>query len=898
MDELLKQFIDEARDLVEQAGKDFLKVEEHPEDTEILNSLFRAMHTLKGSSGIFEFLAPLTESVHAAEDVLDAVRSGDMKLTSDMVDVLLDLLDQINVWLDELEESENISPDAEEVAKEYKERLRGFLKDNIAQEETEEKSESDKPVDIPWLKEIQDGERREIFKRADTDEIYAITYLADENCFFTGDDPLLTIKNTPSLLWCGVKFKEKIDPDEFDPFINQLNFMAISCAPLEELKEHYQYVEDQIKIESFSLDEIIYPAGEILEENLLESFVEEAKNKLQAGDLDAISSQIKVALEIVSSESFAYSCLKWMQAIIEKNDDKYNKYISCFIDAINTNEFSKEIKDIEVEVEETSEVTEAEEQEESTKTRAEVDPQDLSFVRKLLDSQIEMLNTPPLNPELEEGRVLSAIEVVKRSLISLGKEDLVSEIDEIDVSDTKEIIAKFTQIKDFLKGVEGVEEPAPQAVTSKTTYEEPAKEHDHIKDVDLKPKDTAVEKVQKVKPHPKTEIKVLKVDQHRIDSLMELVSELVVAKNSLPYLAKKAEEIFGSKELSKELKFQYATINRICEDLQNEVMQIRMVPLSHVFQRFPRLVRDLSRKLNKKIELVLEGEDTKADKTVVEDLAEPLVHLIRNSIDHGIEPPDERKSLGKPEKGTITLRAIPLEDQVIIEVIDDGKGIDVEKVKQKAYEKGLITEEELDTISDHDALQYIFAPGLSTAEKISDLSGRGVGMDVVKNMVENVGGTIAVFSEKFKGTTVRINLPLSMAVTRILMVEVSKELFGFPIENVAETVKIPKDDIKFIKNKETIVLRDRLIPIYRLNNILGLDLSEHNTDDEEVAILIMQLKNTEFGIVVDKFHEGIDIVLKPLEGIMSRYTLYSGATLLGDGRVLLVINPKELVKWL
>jgi len=323
-----------------------------------------------------------------------------------------------------------------------------------------------------------------------------------------------------------------------------------------------------------------------------------------------------------------------------------------------------------------------------------------------------------------------------------------------------------------------------------------------------------------------------------------------------------------------------------------------MVPLSHVFQRFPRLVRDLSRKLNKKIELVLEGEDTKADKTVVEDLAEPLVHLIRNSIDHGIEPPDERKSLGKPEKGTITLRAIPLEDQVIIEVIDDGKGIDVEKVKQKAYEKGLITEEELDTISDHDALQYIFAPGLSTAEKISDLSGRGVGMDVVKNMVENVGGTIAVFSEKFKGTTVRINLPLSMAVTRILMVEVSKELFGFPIENVAETVKIPKDDIKFIKNKETIVLRDRLIPIYRLNNILGLDLSEHNTDDEEVAILIMQLKNTEFGIVVDKFHEGIDIVLKPLEGIMSRYTLYSGATLLGDGRVLLVINPKELVKWL
>ncbi len=308
------------------------------------------------------------------------------------------------------------------------------------------------------------------------------------------------------------------------------------------------------------------------------------------------------------------------------------------------------------------------------------------------------------------------------------------------------------------------------------------------------------------------------------------------------------------------------------------------------------------------MKLIIEGEDTRADKNVLEKMTDPLVHLVRNSLDHGIESPEERKTFGKPEEGHIILAAHQLDDQVVIEVKDDGRGIDVDKVKQKAYEKGIIDENALEKLSHEKALELIFAPGLSTAKKITDVSGRGVGMDVVRAMVEEVGGSVGIKSELGKGTTVTLSLPLSMAVTRILMVEVCREFFGIPIENVSETVKLPRSEIHKVKDKKVIVLRDRIIPIYNLTKILEIDKFKQNNDcsktkdqiyeEDEIAILILTLEKLEFGLIVDKFHEGIDIVLKPLEGAMQKFTIYSGATLLGDGRVLLILNPKELIKWL
>lgn len=374
---------------------------------------------------------------------------------------------------------------------------------------------------------------------------------------------------------------------------------------------------------------------------------------------------------------------------------------------------------------------------------------------------------------------------------------------------------------------------------------------------------------------------------------MDLVGELVVAKNALPYLAKRAEEEYGVRALAKEIKAQYAGINRLSDELQSAVMQVRMVPISSVFQRFPRLVRDLARKLNKNIKLTLEGEETEADKNIVEELADPLIHLIRNSLDHGLETSDEREASGKPSQGNIILRAIPKDDQVIIEVIDDGKGIDPDIIKRKAYEKGVIDEERLDSISDSDALQLIFAPGFSTAEQVSDLSGRGVGMDVVKTVINQSGGTVVAFSEVGKGSTMRLTLPLSMAVIRVMMLEVSQQLYGISMENIVETVRVPTSDIQKIKQQSAVVLRDRLIPLFDLRDLLCVEPLE--SDDEELAVLVLKHGDEEIGLIIDEFHEGIDIIQKPLEGVMAGFPIYSGTALLGDGRVLLVLNISELV---
>ena len=385
---------------------------------------------------------------------------------------------------------------------------------------------------------------------------------------------------------------------------------------------------------------------------------------------------------------------------------------------------------------------------------------------------------------------------------------------------------------------------------------------------------------------------MLKVDQSKIDYLMDIVGELTVAKNSLPYLAKQAEEEGGSKRLSKQIKAHFSIVNRLTESLQSAVLQIRMVPVSHVFQRYPRLVRDLSRKLDKKIELCMQGEDTEFDKNLIESLSEPLIHLLRNSIDHGIESPEDRIEAGKPETGRIDLIATPLDDSVIIEIRDDGKGIDPHKIKLLAFQKGVITESQLESIDDNEALQLIFAAGFSTSEQVSDLSGRGVGMDAVKTMVSQAGGTIKMQSEVGVGSTFKLLLPQTMSVNRVMMFEVNDQMFGVSMDAVVETVKVPTQDIQRIRNENVLVIRDKLIPLCNLRDALGF---EPDGGKEEHSILVVSTPQGEFGLIIDKFHEGIDVIQKPLEGVLAGYSHFSGTALLGDGRVLLIINVQEVI---
>jgi two-component system chemotaxis sensor kinase CheA len=390
---------------------------------------------------------------------------------------------------------------------------------------------------------------------------------------------------------------------------------------------------------------------------------------------------------------------------------------------------------------------------------------------------------------------------------------------------------------------------------------------------------------------------VLKVDQEKIDRLMSLIGEMVVAKNGLPFLAARAETVYGVRELSREIKTQYAVINRIAEEMQDAIMQVRMMPVSGVFQRFPRLVRDISRRLGKEVLLTLEGEETEADKNIIEALAEPLIHIVRNSLDHGIETPDVRRAAGKPVEGRLTIRASQDSGRVLIDISDDGKGIDPAVIKRKAYEKGIIDESMLERISDQEAINLVFAAGFSTAEAVSDLSGRGVGMDVVRNAVERVNGSVALSSEVGQGTRLRLSLPLSMAVTNVMVIESNHQIFGVPMDMVLETVRIPRAAIRSIKNRQTIVLRNRVLPLRSLNELLADDLPQVSNELDEMATLVVQIHGESLGIVVDDFREVVDIILKPMGGILNAVPGYSGSALLGDGSVLMVLNPKELVTW-
>jgi two-component system chemotaxis sensor kinase CheA len=387
--------------------------------------------------------------------------------------------------------------------------------------------------------------------------------------------------------------------------------------------------------------------------------------------------------------------------------------------------------------------------------------------------------------------------------------------------------------------------------------------------------------------------KFLRVDKQKFDELMNLVGELVVAKNSLPYLAKRADEHFGARTLAREIKDEYGVIDRIAQELQGAVMAVRMMPVGQVFQRFPRLVRDLARKLGKQVDLVITGEETEADKNVIESLFDPLLHMVRNSLDHGIEPPAERQAAGKPPTATLTLAARQDGDQAVIEIIDDGRGIDPELIKQKAYERGLITEDRLTTITDHDAAMLIFAAGFSTAAAISDVSGRGVGMDVVRAAVEKAGGAISLSSVKARGTTVRLSLPLSMAVTRVMTVRLGDRLFGIPMDAVLETVRLPRERLTRIKSAEAFVLRDEIVPLRYLANLL--ELAEADEKPAEIAVLVVRVSGQLVGLGISAFGEVMEVILKPMDGVLSRITGYSGTCLLGDGKVLLVLDLKGLI---
>ncbi len=456
--------------------------------------------------------------------------------------------------------------------------------------------------------------------------------------------------------------------------------------------------------------------------------------------------------------------------------------------------------------------------------------------------------------------------------------DLIMKLDDL--------ISKNQDIEDLIieKRPKQKEQSEPQSPKENTQAQQPSQPSTQIEPA--KP----IKPVPKNKKNKKEEVETIRIDIERVSTLMNLVGELVLDRNRIVKLTSRFRSNCEDVDAIEELNEAIAGMSRSVSDLQEVVMKLRMQPVKRIFSKFPRIVRDLAKKVGKKINLELEGEDTEIDRSILNQLEDPLIHLVRNSIDHGIEPPEERLAKGKPEYGTIVLSALQEGDRIIVSIEDDGRGIDPEKVKQKAIEKGLIKPEQAEQMSDKEAYELIFMPGFSTVEQISDLSGRGVGMDVVANVIHSLRGAIEIESEPGQGTKITMKLPLTVAIIRTLMVGVNDRIFAIPLFSVVEIIKYRKEDIKDVGIYKSLMLRDEVYLFFHLDELFDIE-----SENENKFVIIINIGEKNIAIAVDNLYGEEEIVIKPLGEMLKDVEGIAGATITGEGKVVLILDIKSLI---
>ena len=788
MNQLLDTFLAEAAELLADVDEGLLRLERDPQDAELINEVFRAAHTIKGSAGLFEF-TELIRLTHAAEDLLDVVRSGGLTLDATMTDDLLAAFDLVRRFLATVTSTGHLPVDAALASAEAIARLRAPLGRSPA--------EGSDPGAVRgagatgsaprWVRALGDEWLLETATWLATTQstLRVVRYHPATDCYFRGEDPLLLLRGVPAVERLGAEIIGTVDPHGYDEYSCAMRFVIATRASVGELLHIFQYVMDETEVAEVGAVQL---------------------RAVLAGQADA-----GAELDAASEDA-------WM--VIEAS-------LAAATVAVDGGGH-------------------------------------LTAVARSAAAAADLLglNADGLDAAADAGEVL-AVRTALTELLS-GRQTGPAAVASGPAAWSQTPTGATARV-----GASGSSAGAGAVGSGGDGGEQPVQEGDPSQ----------------------VGIRTLKVDQEKVDYLVDLVGELIVAKNALPFLASAAEEEFGARVLARRMKDQYAVLNRIAEDLRGGVMGIRMLPFSVAFARFPRLVRDLGRRLGKQVELVTDGGDTAADKDIIESLGDPLVHLVRNCLDHGIEPLGERVAAGKPAQSTLRIVAMSDGDAVLVEVADDGRGIDPAKVRQRAYERGLIGEEEVDSMSDTDAVDLVFRPGFSTATEISDISGRGVGMDAVRTSVERLGGSATLRSVPGHGTTVRLRLPLSMAVTQVMVVSVAGQRLGVPVDSVVETVRVPRSAIGKILHADVLVLRDEVVAVLDLASVLNMGGEPSQTAN----VLVVQVDGEKVGLIVERFHREVDAILKPMDGVLAGTRAFSGTALLGDGLVLLVLNIKEVV---
>lgn len=489
------------------------------------------------------------------------------------------------------------------------------------------------------------------------------------------------------------------------------------------------------------------------------------------------------------------------------------------------------------------------------------------MVMHALDEIGDVIKSVPPAEDLEQEKFERSFDIVVATASDAeavtNAVDTVSEIEDIGVEELDpDALAKPA-------------EPAPAAATPAAAAAAPKKAAAPAKK----------EGAKAAAPKKQHQSQSVRVDIEKLDTLMNLMGELVINKVRL--------EQIGQTHRMSDLMETLEQMDRVTGDLQNIVMKVRMVPVSAVFNRFPRMVRDVSKELGKEINLTIEGEETELDRTVIDEIGDPIMHLLRNSLDHGVESPDAREAKGKPRVGEVGLIARHEGNNVVIMITDDGAGIDASKIRRKAVEKGMITQDEADRLDDADAVRLIFLPGFSTAEQITDISGRGVGMDVVRSKIEALSGHVDVETHIDEGSVFKIKLPLTLAIIQAMLVRVQEEMYAIPLTSIDSTVNIEPTDIQTIQNKEVIVLRGEIIPIVRMEEALQVP---HVKDSEELFVVVVHAGEAKAGIVVDNLIGQQEIVIKTLGNLFAGLKLFGGATVLGDGRVALILDVATMIQ--
>ncbi len=984
--EIFADFILEAREHLETIEPNLLELENSPENFSLLNEIFRPMHSLKGASG-FLGLNKINMLAHRSENFLDAVRKGEMPVSSEVMDVILSATDALRQMIDNLDVSgEEGDVEIDSIMEVLDTLLAG--EPAPVPEVTTDVSDLEllagEPKDDGFLR----GGQEEMGRVFEEGTPYALTAFGEGHLRdFIEEAREMTEKLNDGLLELekNPQAEGELVNDLFRYFHNLkgnsgiLGFVELNSLTHEaetllnnvrkgEMPSSHALVDLLLVVVDY-IDALVAridsAAGTVtpvditsmlgrlqraVAAGVVEPLVQQTAmhDEEQNSDLKDNSSSV-IVVDAEDVKVFYDTVAQQFETIhitldALKEDSSQKDYIDALFRSLVTIQNSSgymELEDIKLYAERTAKlVDQARGSDLDFSLMTDILEQECAILKDMVDVQVARMM-----PEDEKPATDSAVSDPSNDVPASAENTAI--LEEVPAPASKTVAAPVENVaepavkaeqavtpttasapaaKNATGPVENVAEPAakPEQAATPTTASAPAAKSatapvENVVKPAAKPEKAAAPKrgsapaaknatasTEKVAAKPAVNTpeqagvqkgkasSTIRVDHEKLDHLMNLIGELIINRNRYTMLARRleGENNVNVADVAQNLTETTYAMARISDDLQDTIMKVRMVPVSSVFSRFPRLVRDLSRKSGKEVELTMEGEETELDKSVVEVIGDPLVHLIRNAMDHGIESEEDRIAKGKRPKGRVCLRAYHKGNSVAIEIEDDGKGIDPEKMREVAVKKGIITTEEVKMLDDREAMELIFAPGFSSAETITDISGRGVGMDVVRTNIKNLKGSVSIQSELDKGTRFTLSLPLTLAIIDALMVKVAGDTYAIPLDAVSETTKIEAERLTDVNNRKAVTLRGEVLGIVTLSDLLGVQSTRE--EGEVLSVVVIHDNDRRLGVVVDRLLERQEIVIKPLGEYLGDLKGISGATIMGDGSVVLILDPHEV----